>query len=180
MTVKSMDGVVDHPTSKALKFTLCITMSKVLIGTTGDKSEASFFCVWTLYVPFLLSDTSGDSLFYRLEWVAHQHFPFWNNQSHNKLITLQRNSAKKKLLLWFMHFVYLFHCNKIGRARSGWFQMVMHPVYAFVRLKLGLSKFLTRILIWTLTNDETSNQCNSLNLGTLEQVRQIKRWSCRV
>ena len=95
MTVKSMDGVVDHSTSKALKFTLCITMSKVLIGTTGDKSEASFFCVETLYVPFLLSDTSGDSPFYRLEWAAHQHFPFGNNQYHNKLITLQRNSAKK-------------------------------------------------------------------------------------
>ena len=80
--MESMDGVVHHPTSKALKFALCIifTMSKVLIGTInkdgfGDKSEALFF-VFKLFVPFLLSDTSGGSPFYRLEWAAHQHFPF--------------------------------------------------------------------------------------------------------
>ena len=47
--MKTMDGVVDHPTSKALKFALCITMSKVLIGTTGDKSEAPFF-LFKLYL----------------------------------------------------------------------------------------------------------------------------------
>ena len=145
MTVKSMDWVVHHPTSKALKFTLCITMT---MGQLVIRVRLHFF-VFKLYVPFLLSDTSGDSPFYTLEWAAYQHFPFWNNQSHNKLITLQRNFAKKKLLLCFVHFVYLFNCNKIWCARSGWFQMVMHPVYAFVRLKLGLSKFLTRILSWT-------------------------------
>ena len=92
MTVKPMDGVVHHPTSKALKFTLCITMT---MGQLVIRVRLHFF-VFKLYVPFLLSDTSGGSPFYRLEWAAHQHFPFWNNQSHNKLITLQRNFVKRK------------------------------------------------------------------------------------
>ena len=72
MAVKPMDGVVHHPTSKALKFTLCITMT---MGQLVIRVRLHFF-VFKLYVPFLLSDTSGGSPFYGLEWVAHQHFPF--------------------------------------------------------------------------------------------------------